>query len=83
MLLHYFECMLRCCSLESTFSLNNLAVVNVKDRESGPAVADQLLKLLVFPEQRQVWCCFYMFYDLLFLSTNEMSFGGNQQYIDS
>ncbi|KHJ91399.1 hypothetical protein OESDEN_08737 [Oesophagostomum dentatum] len=40
-------------SLESTFSLNNLAVVNVKDRESGPAVADQLLKLLVFPEQRK------------------------------
>ncbi|KAK6010458.1 hypothetical protein OSTOST_24514 [Ostertagia ostertagi] len=39
-------------SLESTFSLSNLAVVNVKDRESGPAKADQLLKLLVFPEQR-------------------------------
>uniref|UniRef100_A0A183GJR3 Exo84_C domain-containing protein n=1 Tax=Heligmosomoides polygyrus TaxID=6339 RepID=A0A183GJR3_HELPZ len=43
-------------SLESTFSLNNLAVVNVKDRESGPAVADQLLKLLVFPEQRYYRC---------------------------
>ncbi|KAL6731999.1 hypothetical protein Aduo_002808 [Ancylostoma duodenale] len=43
-------------SLESTFTLNNLAVVNVKDRESGPAVADQLLKLLVFPEQRYYRC---------------------------
>ncbi|VDM55059.1 unnamed protein product [Angiostrongylus costaricensis] len=43
-------------SLESTFSLKNLAVVNVKDRESGPAVADQLLKLLVFPEQRYYRC---------------------------
>ncbi|KJH41445.1 Vps51/Vps67, partial [Dictyocaulus viviparus] len=43
-------------SLESTFSLKNLAVVNVKDRESGPALADQLLKLLVFPEQRYYRC---------------------------
>uniref|UniRef100_A0A7I4XWD8 Exo84_C domain-containing protein n=1 Tax=Haemonchus contortus TaxID=6289 RepID=A0A7I4XWD8_HAECO len=43
-------------SLESTFSLSNLAVVNVKDRESGPAKADQLLKLLVFPEQRYYRC---------------------------
>ncbi|WKX92216.1 hypothetical protein Q1695_010332 [Nippostrongylus brasiliensis] len=43
-------------SLESTFSLSNLAVVNVKDRESGPAMADQLLKLLVFPEQRYYRC---------------------------
>ncbi|PIO65332.1 hypothetical protein TELCIR_13002 [Teladorsagia circumcincta] len=42
--------------LESTFSLSNLAVVNVKDRESGPAKADQLLKLLVFPEQRYYRC---------------------------
>uniref|UniRef100_A0A1I7XNW2 Uncharacterized protein n=1 Tax=Heterorhabditis bacteriophora TaxID=37862 RepID=A0A1I7XNW2_HETBA len=38
--------------IESTFSLNNLAAVNVRDRESGTSAADQLLKLLVFPEQR-------------------------------
>ncbi|CAJ0594021.1 unnamed protein product [Cylicocyclus nassatus] len=43
-------------SLDSSFSLSNLAVVNVKDRESGPAVADQLLKLLMFPEQRYYRC---------------------------
>lgn len=42
-------------SLESTFSLNNVAAVNVKDRESrGAAATEQILKLLIFPEQRWV-----------------------------
>ncbi|CAJ0574399.1 unnamed protein product, partial [Mesorhabditis spiculigera] len=44
-------------NLESTFSLNALAAVNVKDRESrGMASADQLFKLLIFPEHRYYRC---------------------------
>ncbi|CAJ0962631.1 unnamed protein product, partial [Mesorhabditis belari] len=44
-------------SLESSFSLNALAAVNVKDRESrGMASADQLIKLLIFPEHRYYRC---------------------------
>ncbi|CAD6184543.1 unnamed protein product [Caenorhabditis auriculariae] len=43
-------------SMESTLSLNNVAAVNVKDRESGAAAAGRLLKLLIFPEHRYYRC---------------------------
>ncbi|CAI4226648.1 unnamed protein product [Auanema sp. JU1783] len=43
-------------NLESTFSLNSLAAVNVKDRENRISRVDQILKLLIFPEQRYYLC---------------------------
>ncbi|KAF8367628.1 exoc-8 [Pristionchus pacificus] len=44
-------------SFESTFNLNSIAAVNVKDRESGGGdSAGLVLKLLVFPDQRYYRC---------------------------
>ncbi|EFO83779.1 CRE-EXOC-8 protein [Caenorhabditis remanei] len=42
--------------MESTLSLNSVAPVNVKDRESGAANAGKVLKLLIFPESRCYLC---------------------------
>uniref|UniRef100_A0A8R1I7S7 Exo84_C domain-containing protein n=1 Tax=Caenorhabditis japonica TaxID=281687 RepID=A0A8R1I7S7_CAEJA len=42
--------------MDSTLSLNSVAPVNVKDRESGAANAGKVLKILIFPESRCYLC---------------------------
>ncbi|CAI5438429.1 unnamed protein product [Caenorhabditis angaria] len=42
--------------MDSTLTLNSVAPVNVKDRESGAANAGKVLKLLIFPESRCYLC---------------------------